>query len=161
MHAGQLSWLVACSPHRLHCNSESRRRSIAHRARVELTQLGQLGACAFPVSGRRLYIGRIPQEATRADFEDYFGRAGKLIDVRIMAGFAFLEYDDLRVRLHRDPAPRGGRRAPPLHDQLTRKLSSHARRMPSKPCRTLTTRTFSASGARSPLSYFVRQTSPR
>lgn len=59
------------------------------------------------MSGRRLYIGRIPQEATRADFEDYFGRAGKLIDVRIMAGFAFLEYDDLRVRHRSDPSIRG------------------------------------------------------
>lgn len=49
------------------------------------------------MSGRRLYIGRIPQEATRPDFEDFFGRIGKVIDIRIMAGFAFLEYEDLRV----------------------------------------------------------------
>lgn len=49
-------------------------------------------------AGRRLYVGRIPQAATRADFEDFFGRMGKLVDVRIMAGFAFIEYADLRVR---------------------------------------------------------------
>lgn len=48
-------------------------------------------------AGRRLYVGRIPQAATRADFEDFFGRMGKLVDVRIMAGFAFIEYADLRV----------------------------------------------------------------
>jgi hypothetical protein len=48
-------------------------------------------------AGRRLYVGRIPQAATRADFEEFFGRMGKLVDVRIMAGFAFIEYADLRV----------------------------------------------------------------
>lgn len=46
--------------------------------------------------GRRLYIGRIPQEATRTDIEKYFGRYGTLLDVRIMAGFGFLEYDQVR-----------------------------------------------------------------
>ncbi|GJN93237.1 hypothetical protein Rhopal_006284-T1 [Rhodotorula paludigena] len=48
------------------------------------------------MSGRRLYIGRIPQAATRADFEQFFGSVGRLVDIRIMAGFAFLEYDNLR-----------------------------------------------------------------
>ncbi|BGP42984.1 hypothetical protein JCM10450v2_007103 [Rhodotorula kratochvilovae] len=48
------------------------------------------------MSGRRLYVGRIPQQATRADFEQYFGAVGRLVDIRIMAGFAFLEYDQLR-----------------------------------------------------------------
>ncbi|BGP27257.1 splicing factor, arginine/serine-rich 4 [Rhodotorula toruloides] len=47
-------------------------------------------------AGRRLYVGRVPQAATRADFDDVFGRMGKLVDVRIMAGFAFIEYADLR-----------------------------------------------------------------
>ena len=61
------------------------------------------------VSGRRLYVGRIPQQATRADFEQHFGAVGRLVDIRIMAGFAFLEYESLRVRrrrLLRVPIPR-------------------------------------------------------
>ncbi|WAQ90804.1 hypothetical protein PtA15_13A203 [Puccinia triticina] len=47
-------------------------------------------------AGRRLYIGRIPPDATRTDVEKYFGRYGTLMDVRIMAGFGFLEYDSVR-----------------------------------------------------------------
>ncbi|KAH9445020.1 hypothetical protein Pst134EB_025273 [Puccinia striiformis f. sp. tritici] len=46
--------------------------------------------------GRRLYVGRIPPDATRTDVEKYFGRYGTLMDVRIMAGFGFLEYDSVR-----------------------------------------------------------------
>ncbi|KPV71517.1 uncharacterized protein RHOBADRAFT_67060 [Rhodotorula graminis WP1] len=48
------------------------------------------------MSGRRLYVGRIPQQASRADFEQHFGAVGRLVDIRIMAGFAFLEYESLR-----------------------------------------------------------------
>ncbi|KAI9629884.1 hypothetical protein KEM48_012519 [Puccinia striiformis f. sp. tritici PST-130] len=55
--------------------------------------------------GRRLYVvsiplirsaRRIPPDATRTDVEKYFGRYGTLMDVRIMAGFGFLEYDSVR-----------------------------------------------------------------
>ncbi|KAK4704982.1 hypothetical protein P7C70_g1221, partial [Phenoliferia sp. Uapishka_3] len=49
------------------------------------------------MSGRRLYIGRLAQEATRKDVEDYFGGShGAIVDVRIMAGFCFLEYEELK-----------------------------------------------------------------
>ncbi|BGP19557.1 hypothetical protein JCM10213_000157 [Rhodosporidiobolus nylandii] len=48
------------------------------------------------MSGRRLYIGRVPQQATNRDFQDFFGSHGKLVETRIMAGFAFIEYDQLR-----------------------------------------------------------------
>ncbi|GAA6044014.1 hypothetical protein JCM8097_004299, partial [Rhodosporidiobolus ruineniae] len=48
------------------------------------------------MSGRRLYIGRVPQQATNRDFQDTFGTVGKLVEVRIMAGFAFIEFDQLR-----------------------------------------------------------------
>ena len=41
-------------------------------------------------------LGRIPPDATRTDIEKYFGRYGTLMDVRIMAGFGFLEYDSVR-----------------------------------------------------------------
>lgn len=47
-------------------------------------------------AGRRIYVGRIPPDATRTDVEKYFGRYGTLMDVRIMAGFGFLEYDSVR-----------------------------------------------------------------
>ncbi|GAA5900152.1 hypothetical protein JCM6882_002627 [Rhodosporidiobolus microsporus] len=48
------------------------------------------------MSGRRLYVGRVPQHATNRDFQDHFGAIGKLVETRIMAGFAFVEYDQLR-----------------------------------------------------------------
>lgn len=48
-------------------------------------------------SGRRLYIGRLSQDATRSEVETYFGTHGKIVDVRLMAGFCFLEYEELKV----------------------------------------------------------------
>lgn len=58
------------------------------------------------MSGRRLYIGRLSQDATRKDVEDYFGGShGPIVDIRIMAGFCFLEYEELKVRpVHRAPS---------------------------------------------------------
>ena len=50
------------------------------------------------MSGRRLYIGRLSQDATRKDVEEYFGTHGAIVDIRIMAGFCFLEYEELKVR---------------------------------------------------------------
>lgn len=49
------------------------------------------------VSGRRLYIGRLDQDASKKDVEDYFSTHGPIVDVRMMAGFAFLEYQELKV----------------------------------------------------------------
>lgn len=57
------------------------------------------------MSGRRLYIGRLSQDAQRKDVEDYFGGLGPIVDIRIMAGFCFLEYEELKVR-PRLPLPR-------------------------------------------------------
>lgn len=48
-------------------------------------------------SGRRLYIGRLSQDATRKDVEAYFGAVGPIVDVRLMAGFCFLEFEELKV----------------------------------------------------------------
>jgi hypothetical protein len=50
------------------------------------------------MSGRRLYVGRVSQDATRKDLESYFGTHGPIVDVRLMGGFAFLEYEQLKVR---------------------------------------------------------------
>lgn len=48
-------------------------------------------------SGRRLYVGRLSQDATRKDVEDYFSTHGPIVDVRLMAGFCFLEFQELKV----------------------------------------------------------------
>lgn len=55
------------------------------------------------MSGRRLYIGRLSQDATRKDVEALFGTHGSIVDVRLMAGFAFLEYEELKVSAIRCP----------------------------------------------------------
>lgn len=47
--------------------------------------------------GRRLYVGRISQDASRSDVERFFSTCGKVVDVRLLAGFGFIEYDDTRV----------------------------------------------------------------
>ena len=49
------------------------------------------------MSGRRLYVGRLDADATRKDVEDYFSTHGPIVDVRLMAGFCFLEYQELKV----------------------------------------------------------------
>jgi len=49
------------------------------------------------VSGRRLYIGRVPPDAVKRDLEDHFAGHGRLVDIRLMNGFAFVEYDRLSV----------------------------------------------------------------
>ncbi|KAK4052070.1 hypothetical protein OIV83_002364 [Microbotryomycetes sp. JL201] len=44
-------------------------------------------------SGRRLYVGRLPQDVTREEVESIF--EGKIVDVRMMQGFAFVEFEQL------------------------------------------------------------------
>lgn len=51
------------------------------------------------MSGRRLYIGRLPQDVTRKDLDGFFGAIGPIVDIRIMAGFCFLEFEELKVSL--------------------------------------------------------------
>jgi len=53
------------------------------------------------VSGRRLYVGRVPPDAIKRDLEDHFAGHGRLVDIRLMNGFAFVEYDRISVRLDR------------------------------------------------------------
>jgi len=45
---------------------------------------------------RRLYLGHIPGSAQRADIEDFFKPFGRINDIRLMAGFGFIEFDDSR-----------------------------------------------------------------
>jgi len=46
--------------------------------------------------GRRIYIGRLSPDATKKDVEQFFGDYGKLLDVRVMSGFGFIEFENLR-----------------------------------------------------------------
>jgi len=47
--------------------------------------------------GRRLYIGHISQDARKNEVEDFFSNNGscKLVDCRVMGGYAFVEYENL------------------------------------------------------------------
>ena len=47
--------------------------------------------------GRRLYVGKLPSDANRDDLEKLFFRIGDLVDVRVLQGFAFVEFERLRV----------------------------------------------------------------
>ena len=49
------------------------------------------------MSGRRLYVGRVPPDAIKRDLEDHFAGHGRLVDIRLMNGFAFVEYDRISV----------------------------------------------------------------
>ncbi|SGY25418.1 BQ5605_C018g08611 [Microbotryum silenes-dioicae] len=48
------------------------------------------------MSGRRLYIGHLGPDVQRQDLEAYFSPLGRIVDIRVMGGFAFLEYEDLK-----------------------------------------------------------------
>ncbi|KAK9895135.1 RNA-binding domain-containing protein [Cystobasidium minutum MCA 4210] len=51
---------------------------------------------SFAPPNRRLYVGRISQDASRADLEDLFGSFGaKPTDVKVLSGFGFVEYDSI------------------------------------------------------------------
>lgn len=50
------------------------------------------------MSGRRLYVGRLAASANREEVEKFFSTHGKLVDIRMMVGFCFLEYEELKVR---------------------------------------------------------------
>ncbi|KAL9081773.1 MAG: hypothetical protein Q9159_007047 [Coniocarpon cinnabarinum] len=49
-----------------------------------------------PVSSTRLYLGNLPQNATKADIETHFNThgAGEIMEVKLMNGFGFIEYKD-------------------------------------------------------------------
>ncbi|KAJ3319852.1 hypothetical protein HDU76_000438 [Blyttiomyces sp. JEL0837] len=45
---------------------------------------------------KRLYIGKLPRDATERDVRRLFDEFGRLRDVRVLVGFAFVEYEDSR-----------------------------------------------------------------
>ncbi|KAL7415089.1 hypothetical protein BDY24DRAFT_383668 [Mrakia frigida] len=45
---------------------------------------------------RRLYIGRLAPDATRRDIETFFDKYGTMTDVRIMNGFGFVEFENVK-----------------------------------------------------------------
>ncbi|KAI5475118.1 splicing factor, arginine/serine-rich 4 [Pseudohyphozyma bogoriensis] len=56
-----------------------------------------VGAGGGDVSGRRLYVGHLSPDATRQNIEEFFGQnGGQIVDVRMMQGFCFLEYGELK-----------------------------------------------------------------
>ncbi|EPY51925.1 mRNA export factor Srp2 [Schizosaccharomyces cryophilus OY26] len=48
------------------------------------------------MSETRLFIGRIPPQATREDLEDFFKGYGRILDCKVMNGFGFIELEDAR-----------------------------------------------------------------
>lgn len=51
---------------------------------------------SFAAPNRRLYVGRIPPNASRLDVEDHFGSLGpKPVDVKLLTGYGFIEYDSV------------------------------------------------------------------
>jgi len=51
---------------------------------------------SFAAPNRRLYVGRIPQTASRLDVEDHFGSLGpKPVDVKLLNGYGFIEFDSV------------------------------------------------------------------
>lgn len=44
----------------------------------------------------RLYVGRLAPDTTRDDVADLFNRVGPIVDVRVLNGFGFVEFEDVR-----------------------------------------------------------------
>ncbi|ORY61183.1 hypothetical protein BCR35DRAFT_322492 [Leucosporidium creatinivorum] len=47
-------------------------------------------------SGRRLYVGRLPPDCEKRQIEDLFSPVGDIIDIRVLGGFAFVEFERIR-----------------------------------------------------------------
>ncbi|KZT53734.1 hypothetical protein CALCODRAFT_474354 [Calocera cornea HHB12733] len=45
------------------------------------------------MSGKRVYIGKMPRDAMKQDVEQFFDGYGRILDCRIMNGFGFVEFD--------------------------------------------------------------------
>lgn len=46
------------------------------------------------MGGHRVYIGRLPRDASRRDLEDLFKEYGRILDVTVKSGFGFVEFQD-------------------------------------------------------------------
>jgi arginine/serine-rich splicing factor 4/5/6 len=45
---------------------------------------------------RRLYIGRLPADARSEDMNKFVEGYGRVVDCRVMTGFAFVEFESAR-----------------------------------------------------------------
>ncbi|KAF8892437.1 hypothetical protein BD779DRAFT_1509073 [Infundibulicybe gibba] len=48
------------------------------------------------MSGRRLYLGRLPTDARSDDVSKFFDGYGRIIDCRVMTGFGFVEFENAK-----------------------------------------------------------------
>ncbi|KAJ3103520.1 hypothetical protein HDU97_010020 [Phlyctochytrium planicorne] len=46
--------------------------------------------------GGRVYIGRLPRDVTEREIKKLVNEFGRTREIRILAGFAFVEFDDSR-----------------------------------------------------------------
>lgn len=44
-----------------------------------------------------LYVGRLPPDAQKADVEEHFKPFGRVVDVRLMSNFGFVEFENADV----------------------------------------------------------------
>ncbi|KAJ3059504.1 putative splicing factor, arginine/serine-rich 6, partial [Podochytrium sp. JEL0797] len=50
----------------------------------------------MPSSYKRIYVGKLPRDVTDRELRRHFDEFGRIREVRILVGFAFVEYDDPR-----------------------------------------------------------------
>ena len=77
-------WSLVPTPHTSHSNSFLDSLSLHRRA------------MASTISATKLFVGRLPRDARVEDVEDHFRPIGKLVNVDVRVGFAFVEYEDER-----------------------------------------------------------------
>lgn len=46
------------------------------------------------MGGHRVYIGRLPRDATKRELENLFKDFGKILDVTVKTGFGFVEFEN-------------------------------------------------------------------
>ncbi|CCJ31097.1 unnamed protein product [Pneumocystis jirovecii] len=49
-----------------------------------------------PVSETRVYLGNLPRNIERRDIEKFFYGYGEIAEIKLMSGFAFVEFKDAR-----------------------------------------------------------------
>ncbi|GAA5939244.1 mRNA-binding protein NPL3 [Sporobolomyces koalae] len=94
-------WLSVNRPQRRRRGLTYETRGAEERDRRSPSDVARARSALSPLhthlnmSGRRLYVGRIPPDAVKRDLEEHFASLGRLVDIRLMNGFAFIEYDRL------------------------------------------------------------------
>lgn len=49
-----------------------------------------------PVSETRVYLGNLPRNINRRDIENFFYDYGEIAEIKLMSGFAFVEFKTAR-----------------------------------------------------------------